>query len=752
MNKRLLLISPPFPLSTFFTALLCFPLGAIAATPTVSDEADLMSPVVVVASRVEEPLAQVVSSVAVITRDEIERRLEQDTADVVRYVPGLRVDSDGNRFGNRGFVIRGLGGNQVRTEIDGVSLPDTFKVGQYALANRDLINLGALEQIEVMRGPASTLYGSDALAGIVVLRTRRPADMLEGQPYRLNLRTDYNSRNDSHLLGISGAIQGSEKAQTMLLASRREGHATDNMATRPVDTPNPSDFRDQAFLARFDYDAGSAGQWNILLDHYDQSRQSDIHSLRLQSNPPTPRNDYIKLLADDSSQRDRLSVEASWENPFAGVNQLSIMLYGQETDVEQTTKQWLKPTTPPAPPSTPFRWRFFEYNQKDYGLNLLAQSRWQTDALSHWLVYGIEQENTRYEGFRDGLQTNLNNGTSTNIILGENLPTRDFPNSNTARSSIFIQDEISWGKLAVIPALRFEHYRLEAKPDALFRKNYPTLAVASIKEDSVTPRLGLRFALSPHQHVFLQAAEGFRAPPFSDVNIALKITAATPYEVRSNPNLKPEKSRGLEAGWRWQGEAVQAAFSVFDNRYKNLIESRINIGVDPITGFDIFQSVNRQRARIKGVELETTLRPGIWFETLTGWQLNLAASTTRGEDTIRNQPLNSLDPDRLVLGIRYDNPSMRWGTEFVTTATSRLSRVDKTGATIPFVPPGYVTFDAFAWVAPWKDGRLSLGLQNLGNHRYWEWGGVQNVAATAANIGFFSRPSFNVSVGFSQSW
>lgn len=95
---------------------------------------------------------------------------------------------------------------------------------------------------------------------------------------------------------------------------------------------------------------------------------------------------------------------------------------------------------------------------------------------------------------------------------------------------------------------------------------------------------------------------------------------------------------------------------------------------------------------------------------------------------------------------------MRWGTEFVTTATSRLSRVDKTGATIPFVPPGYVTFDAFAWVAPWKDGRLSLGLQNLGNHRYWEWGGVQNVAATAANIGFFSRPSFNVSVGFSQSW
>ena len=84
------------------------------------DPVELLPTMVVVASRLQEPLAQVQSSVAVVTRDEMEKQVAQDSADMVRYVPGLRVDTDTTRFGSRGFTIRGLGGNRVRTEIDGV--------------------------------------------------------------------------------------------------------------------------------------------------------------------------------------------------------------------------------------------------------------------------------------------------------------------------------------------------------------------------------------------------------------------------------------------------------------------------------------------------------------------------------------------------------------------------------------------------------------------------------------------------------
>ena len=62
--------------------------------------------------------------------------------------------------------------------IDGVPRPDSFGVGQFALSGRDLVALDAVQRFEVLRGPASTLYGSKALAGVVAFATRTPEDFL----------------------------------------------------------------------------------------------------------------------------------------------------------------------------------------------------------------------------------------------------------------------------------------------------------------------------------------------------------------------------------------------------------------------------------------------------------------------------------------------------------------------------------------------------------------------------------------------
>lgn len=704
------------------------------------DPVELLPTMVVVASRLQEPLAQVQSSVAVVTRDEMEKQVAQDSADMVRYVPGLRVDTDTTRFGSRGFTIRGLGGNRVRTEIDGVPLPDGYAVGQFASAGRDLVSLAAIDRVEILRGPASTLYGSDALAGIVALRTRSPEDLLEGSPLRRELRADYNSRNDSHLVGVTVAAEGANGWQGMALVARRDGHATDNQAWLPKDASNPVDFYNEAFLGKLEKDAGAQGRWTFMLDHSGQNTETDVVSQRFAAGRFS--TTYL-LLADDSTARDRVSVGAEWDTPITGVDTLGLLIYGQDSKVRQETRQFLLPATPTL------RWRQFDFEQRDLGVDAIAQTHLQTGEAKHWLVYGSELENTRYEGQRDGLQTILSTGVSTNVILGESFPMRDYPTSTAERAAVFVQDEIELGRLAVTPAVRWEHYRLDATPDAIFRLSFPTTPVVSISESNLTSRLGLRWKLSPQQHLFLQAAEGFRAPPFNDVNIALSLPVLN-IEVRPNPNLKPETSRGVEAGWRLQGKTVQATFSAFNNHYHDLIESRANLGVDPISGATVFQSVNRARARIAGLELEASARLDD-FLPITGWRLRLAGSTVRGEDRVRNQPLNSVDPDKAVIGISYEAPSGRWGGEFVTTGVDRQSRVDSSGA-LPFVPPGYVLYDAYGWYVPWQDSRMTVGLQNLGNHRYWDWNSVQGVLATATNTGFYTRTGFNVSVGVTQSW
>lgn len=734
---------PVSPIATTDPPVAASAASGTAAPGTVTGplEASPEPVMVIVASRLQEPIAQVVSSVAVVTREQMEKQVVADSADVVRYVPGLRVDTDTTRFGGRGFAIRGLGGNRVRTEIDGVPLPDGYAVGRFSSAGRDLINLEAIDRVEIMRGPASTLYGSDALAGIVALHTRSVDDLLQGAPLARQLRADYNGRNDSHLVGVTVAAQGEIGWQGMALAARRDGHATGNTATRPQDAPNPAEFSHGAFLGKLSKDAGAAGRWNLVLDHSTQSTQTDVVSQRFASGQFSQ---TWLLLADDRTARDRISIGADWEAPVAGVDTLGLLVYGQDSHVRQDTWQYRDPA------AARLQWRRFDFEQRDLGVDLLAQSRATTGPVRHWLVYGTELEGTRYEGQRDGLQTTLATGAITTVMLGENFPVRDYPTSTAERAAVFVQDEMSLGPLSLIPALRFEHYRLDAEPDAMFLADYPNNRIVSLSEQSLTRRLGLRWALSPRQHLFLQAAEGFRAPPFNDVNIALTVVTTGTYEVRPNPDLRPETSKGVEAGWRWEGEMLQATVSAFDNHYRDLIDSRANLGVDPVSGATVFQSVNRARARIAGVEVEATARLDELLP-MAGWKLRLAGATVRGEDRVRDQPLNSVDPDKAVLGIGYDAPAKTWGVEFVTTAVDRLSRVD-TSASTPFVPPGYVVFDAYGWVMPWQDGRLSAGLQNLGNHRYWDWSSVQGVSATAVNTGFYSRPGVSLSVGITQAW
>ena len=193
----------------------------------------------------------------------------------------------------------------------------------------------------------------------------------------------------------------------------------------------------------------------------------------------------------------------------------------------------------------------------------------------------------------------------TNVILGEVLPVRDFPNCDSEEFGVFWQDEITLGPdWSIMPGLRWENSRTRGEPDADLAAPTIPRTIASTDNDAFTPKLGLRW--SGDRLVELpQYAHGYRAPPFADVNIGLNLPAFN-YVALPNPDLKPERSRGLELGLRFGGEFAQASLALFDNRFEDLIESRANLGVNE-DGQLVFQSVNRDSARIVGVEFEARL-------------------------------------------------------------------------------------------------------------------------------------------------
>jgi len=133
------------------------------------------APVVVAATRTPTAQAEIASSVTVITAEEIAAKQEQTLADVLRDVPGLNLVQSGGPGAQASVFMRGTNSNHTKVLIDGIDVSDPSSTG----ANFDFSQLPAqdIERVEVLRGPQSGLYGSDAIGGVINIITKRGSGM-----------------------------------------------------------------------------------------------------------------------------------------------------------------------------------------------------------------------------------------------------------------------------------------------------------------------------------------------------------------------------------------------------------------------------------------------------------------------------------------------------------------------------------------------------------------------------------------------
>ncbi|MBS3934769.1 MAG: TonB-dependent receptor plug domain-containing protein, partial [Sulfuritalea sp.] len=131
--------------------------------------------VVVSATQSEHEVRTAPASVSVVTREEIETRNPVDLLDAVRGTPGVTLMGRG-LGGRKTLSMRGLEGKHVLNLIDGRRITPTDDVVGHSDYQYGWLPMSAIERIEVIRGPMSTLYGSEALGGVVNLITRQPKD------------------------------------------------------------------------------------------------------------------------------------------------------------------------------------------------------------------------------------------------------------------------------------------------------------------------------------------------------------------------------------------------------------------------------------------------------------------------------------------------------------------------------------------------------------------------------------------------
>ena len=684
------------------------------------------------------PIAQVAATVTVIPRETIDRTLVTDFRDLVRYEPGLTVRNDPFRFGLDTISVRGVGGNRVAVEVDGIPAAGGFAIGSFSDSGRNFVDPAFVERVEVLRGPASSLYGSDAIGGVMAITTTTPRDLLGGDGTR-GLRSEggYSGADEGwHAVAVGAAEAGA--ARLLLGYAHRTGNELDSAADV---TPNPRDYTSDALLAKAEWRDMPGGPLTLAGEASLIDQQTSIDAfLGLQG---TRFVNSTLLEGDDQAERYRLSANQQLVSR-AAFDSADWRAYVQGTDTRQDTLEQRRAVPPRTPPVEIMR--RFDLQDRTLGAEFTAVKEFDGTSRIHTVVYGFELAQSRLEERRDGQQTDLVTGNSTSVILGESFPLRDFPVSDVTRAGAFVQDELQFGDSGwtLIPALRADYYELEPQPDRLYREDNPSAAPVGVEDFSLAPKLGVTRSFDNGLGLFLQYARGFRAPPPEDVNIGLDLPL---FNVRAipNPDLEPETSDGYELGLRWNVPGVELTASLHYTDYEDFIESKVNLGPDPDSGVTLFQSQNIDEARIYGAELGLDWRVGDQAPALEGWTTRLAAAWTRGEDRVSGEPLNSVDPASAVLSLRYEAPTGRWGSELATTAVAAQNEVDDSRADL-YETAGYVTLDLLAHYDFGRGLRINAGVFNLTDAEYIDWSDVRGRVVGDPLIPYYTRPGRNVSV------
>ncbi|GLK56670.1 vitamin B12 transporter [Methylopila capsulata] len=190
-----------------------------AAQQAPADDATALEEISVTANRVEGPAAAIGSAVSSISGAELERRQIRVVSDVLRELPGVAVNRTGPVGALTQVRIRGSEGNQTLVIVDGIRMNDPGTSAEFDFAN--LLNL-EVERVDVLRGPQSALYGSDAVGGVINIATRK------GEPGPTRFRANIEGGSFGALTGTA-SVSGGTQAYDYLIAG--QGFRTSGIST-----------------------------------------------------------------------------------------------------------------------------------------------------------------------------------------------------------------------------------------------------------------------------------------------------------------------------------------------------------------------------------------------------------------------------------------------------------------------------------------------------------------------------------------
>jgi len=616
--------------------------------------------IVVTPGRQEQASNNAPAPITVFDRETIEKIQPEKMADLFKAIPGVEIEGEGPFRGIP--VIRGLSSNRVLILVDGQRLNNARESTSFAGIQPALVNLSEVERIEVLRGPASVQYGSDAIGGVINIITRQPN--LGEQDFKVSgdVALEYGTISDSRAGRVS--VTGTGAGFSFYAGGSYEKVEDYKAADGAFEDPRyvndedswvlPDDTVPNSGMEQTNFNGGFkflTGQQGVLRIDAEVVRTEDVGFPGF-----TLETSGIEFTFPNFD-RDKIGV--SWNTgPVWGLSDISLSTYYQAVDKESRSifdfPGFLSNT-------------FTQSDIDSIGFN--AQSI--ADAGQHHLTFGLDF-------YTDNIEDNVLSETCFGPFCLPPSTEVAVPKSEQTGLGVYVQDGWTLSESITLQlGLRGDTFSFVSDEDP----DYPGEPF-DVNDSAVSGNVGVTWSVTENVNLTALVARGFRTPNLQERSFTGMSTDQTTF-ILQNPDLDSESSWNYEIGTKVRYDRYSGGFHIFYNDLTDFITLEF-LGEDPETGFDLAQFANIEKATIWGIEfdLEAILA--------NAWTAFGSVAYIEGDNNITSEPLPTIPPLKVILGARYQRA--KWWSEANLRFLDRQTRLPQSD---PFFETGTIGFTVY---------------------------------------------------------
>lgn len=698
---------------------------------------------VVTANRYEKEAYKVSQPITSVSSQEIINKGHTLVADVVRTFPGLDMN-DAGPFRTRP-VIRGLFGTRILILVDGERLNDQRDISEFAGVSMSLVDVNEIERIEVVNGPTSVLYGSDAMGGVINIITNK--NKFTDSPEYF---AKYNGRYSTVDEQSSNRIDVGYSNEKFNISTGFQYREAKNDFKPPkgwnvdydeynVYSPQFYDSLNDARGTQFDKD--KLVNSKVRVNNYDLKMGYKINDKSgIEANLGIFRTSDIGYagVPNDSTpylfywpkhDRDNFAITYIGKSLSDKLVRLESKFYYQKitkeffTDFYDNIKIYAGP--PPNPPTITPLTTFSVTEVTKYGLNFqelfkVSDKTIMTSGVDFWReeIDGEVTSLTLFEGFGPSPFVDTSLGSSV-------------PKNNWHSLGVFTSGEFDLDPMTLILGLRYDNFWINTKEtDGYVDDDDEPIPTEDESYHSLNGSIGASYKLKDEVNLVANLGTAFRVP---NVVERFFYGSASGRETRPNPDIKPEKSVSIDFGVKAIHPKVNYSIMGFWSKYNDFTQLQRfdSIATGPGSFTDLWRFENLEDVTIYGLEavIEANFDNGVYGTAMFSYQ--------HGNNDTEDQPL-FVSPAKTTLTLGYKFKNRGAFSEFTVRRAEDQNRIPDVTYLDDIATKGFTVINVTAGINLTDNVRVIASINNLFDEVYSEPFNARNpdnpIAEPARNL------------------